>query len=73
MDGERGYEWGEGLFFLVEADPPEKPVTKGTPPADRGCGGGVWLASCLRTRGRSGGGETGIMWIHSSSVTPENT
>lgn len=72
MDGERGYEWEEGLFFLEEADPPENPVTKGTPPADGGCGGGVWLTSCLRTQGRSGGGA-GIMWIHSSSVTPENT
>lgn len=32
MDVERGYEWEEGLFFLEEADPPEEPVTKRTPP-----------------------------------------
>lgn len=32
MDVARGYEWEEGLFFLEEADPPEEPVTKRTPP-----------------------------------------
>lgn len=59
MDVERGYEWEEGLFFLEEADPPEEPVTKRTPPdaADPKLWGR--LRSCLRTPGRSGEGRGG--------------
>lgn len=49
---------GTGLFSLEEADPPEEPVTKRTPPdaADPGL------------RGRNTGGGAGMMWSRPSSV-----
>lgn len=62
MDVERGYEWEEGLFFLEEADPPEEPVTKRTPPdaADprpRGRGGGRLAEELPENTGQVGGGQ----------------
>lgn len=62
MDVERGYEWEEGLFFLEEADPPEEPVTKRTPPdaADPRLWGRRLAEELPGTPGRSGGDRNNV-------------
>lgn len=59
MDVERGYEWEEGLFFLEEADPPEEPVTKRTPPdaADPKLRGRRLAEELPENTGQVGGGQ----------------